>query len=74
MRKTMLNEIVREMEESTRDIIRSHALTVLEDYRVGSVTLDEAAESIGALADMDKKRKLIAVAVGKTLVGEGGGE
>lgn len=70
----MLNEIVKEIEESTHNTIRSHALTVLEDYRVGSITLDEAAESIGVLADMDKKRKLIAVAVGKTLAGEGGGK
>ena len=69
-----MNEIMKEIEESTHNTIRSHALTVLEDYRVGSVTLDEAAESISTLADMDKKRKLIAAAVCKTLAGEVGGE
>lgn len=70
----MLNEIMKDMEESVRDIIRSHALAALEDYRVGSITLDEAAESIGVLADMDKKRKLITAAVRKTLAGEGNGK
>lgn len=68
----MLNEIVREIEESTHDTIRSHALTVLEGYRVGSITLDEAAESIGVLARMEKRHRLISVAVGKALAGEGG--
>lgn len=68
----MLNEIVKGVEESARDIIRSHALTVLEDYRVGSITLDEAAESIGVLARMEKRRRFISVAVGKALAGEGG--
>ena len=70
----MLNEIIKDMEESARDIIRSHALTVLEDYRVGGITLDEAAESIGVLARMEKRSTLIAAAVGKTLAGERGGE
>lgn len=68
----MMNEIIKEIEESVRTIIRSHAITVLEDYPVGSITLDEVAESIGVLARMEERCKLIAVAAGKTLAGEGG--
>lgn len=68
----MLNEITKEMEESVRDIIRSHALAVLEDYHVGSITLDEAAESIGVLARMEKRCTLIAAAIGKMLASERG--
>lgn len=68
----MLNEMIKEMEESARAIIRSHTLTVLEDYRVGSITLDEVAESIGVLARMEKRRALIAAAVCKMLASERG--
>lgn len=67
MLNEMLEEIMKDMVVSICDIIRNRALVVMESYRSGCLTLDEAAESIGALSQMDHNRALAMESMRKVL-------
>lgn len=70
----MLNEIMKEMEKSISGIFRGRALDVMESYKAGTITLEEASELIDRLARMEKYCALTVAAMHKTLAEEGGGK
>lgn len=70
----MLDEIMKDMEVSVCDIIRNRSLVVMENYRSGCITLDEAADSIDALARMNESRALAMEAMRKVFAKEVGGK
>lgn len=70
----MLNKIMNQMEKCVSGIFRGRALDVMESYKAGTITLEEASELIDRLARMEKYCALTVAAMHKTLAEEGGGE
>ena len=68
----MLSEIMKQMEKSTHDIFRERALTAMESYRAGIITLEEVAELVSGLAATEKGYALTMAAMRKALAQEGG--
>lgn len=70
----MLNKIMNQMEKCVSGIFRGRALDVMESYKAGTITLEEASELIDRLARMEKYCALTVAAMHKTLAEEGGEE
>lgn len=68
----MSNEIINKMEKSARDIFRERALSAMESYRAGIITLEEVAELVSGLAMTEKRYALALAAMRKALANEGG--
>lgn len=68
----MLSDIMKEMEESARNIFRERALYEMESYKAGAITLEEVAELVGRLARMEKYCALTVAAMRKAIANEGG--
>lgn len=70
----MLNKIMNQMEKCVSGIFRGRALDVMESYKAGTITLEEASELIDRLARMEKYCALTVAAMHKTLAEEGEGK
>lgn len=70
----MLSDIMDELEKCVSGMFRSRALDVMESYKAGTITLEEASELIDRLARMEKYCALTVAAMHKTLAEEGGGK
>ena len=70
----MLSDIMDELEKCVSGMFRGRALDVMESYKAGTITLEEASELIDRLARMEKYCALTVAAMHKTLAEEGGGK
>lgn len=70
----MLSDIMDELEKCVSGMFRGRALDVMESYKAGIITLEEASELIDRLARMEKYCALTVAAMHKTLAEEGGGK
>jgi hypothetical protein len=68
----MLSDIMDELEKCVSGMFRGRALDVMESYKAGTITLEEASELIDRLARMEKYCALTVAAMHKTLAEEGG--
>lgn len=70
----MLSDIMDELEKCVSGMFRGRALDVMESYKAGTITLEEASELIDRLARMEKYCALTVAAMHRTLAEEGGGK
>lgn len=66
----MLSDIMDELEKHVSGAFRGRALDVMESYKAGTITLEEAAGLIDRLARMEKYCALNVAMMHKTLESE----